>query len=168
MEDRKSPPISPLPPGCRFRPSEEELLRHYLGRKNRVGAESEGFSGVIGELEVYGLDPVELPESACFAYGPGGKRRHWYCYAGIRGLKGAKRTAKSGFWRRRGRVKMVLESGGTGCLGTRTAFAFYSGSSAKTAVKTDWVLYEYSLLDHFKVLKCPFFFLSHGYFCSNF
>lgn len=152
----------PLPPGVRFHPSDEELLRHYLSGKNAEpgGARAEG-NNLIGELDLYSYDPFELPSSTCYAYGCGGKKRHWFCYTGGGAVRerGGKRRAKSGFWRRKGRVRIVMGRGGRGDLGTRTKFVFYLGNSAKTAFRTNWVLYEYAPIDHLKVEYLLFLFV---------
>lgn len=41
-------------------------------------------------------------------------------------------------------------------LGTRTSFVFYLGNSLKTAVRTHWLMHEYALDDHVKVLRIKF------------
>lgn len=154
-----------LPPGCRFCPSEEQLLCYYLSGKNANSHSDDhanpyayGFN-LITELEFYGLDPFELPDHACYSYGYGGRKTHWYCYT-VRVLKesrGRRRRSRNGFWRRRGRAREVvgMEVGQAGkvVLGTRTSFTFYLGNSPKTAVRTHWVLYEYALIDHPQVLQ---------------
>ncbi|XP_057721057.1 NAC domain-containing protein 76-like isoform X1 [Arachis stenosperma] len=147
-----------LPPGCRFHPSEELLLSYYLTNKNGTGNWNGngglGFDGsdLIRELDFYDYDPFELPDFACFAYGYGGRRRHWYCFTTVRVSRGErwkrKRKVKSGFWLRRGRVSNVNGVGENVVLGTRTRFVFYMGDSAKNGARTDWVLYEYALIDH--------------------
>nr|AIA57508.1 NAC domain-containing protein [Boehmeria nivea] len=163
MEEPKAMPFR-LPPGCRFYPAEEELLHDYLAGKNAGaggGARSEGnFSDHIRELELYKHDPFDLPSSACYAYGSGGRKTHWFCYVGNAAAaaaagrgSGAKRRAKSGFWRRKVRSKAVVGRGGKGDLGTRTTFVFYLGNSSKTAVKTDWILYEYAPIERIKEIK---------------
>lgn len=143
---------SSLPPGCRFYPSDEELLCYYLSGKNADPHSSHGVD-LITELELYGCDPFELPDRACYSYGYGGRKTHWFCYA-VRVVKErrGRRRAKSGYWRRRGRAREVFGLGGKVVLGTKTTFIFYLGNSPKTAVRTDWVLYEYALIDHPKVL----------------
>ncbi|MED6149580.1 hypothetical protein PIB30_063835 [Stylosanthes scabra] len=148
-----------LPPGCRFHPSEELLLRYYLKNKNGTGnwnvnGGGLGFDGsdLIRELDFYGYDPFELPDCACFAYGSGGRRRHWYCFTTVRVSRGERwkreRKVKSGFWLKKGRVSNVNGGVGNVVLGTRTRFVFYLGNSVKNSAKTDWVLYEYALIDH--------------------
>jgi hypothetical protein len=149
-----------LPPGCRFYPSHQQLVCHYLTNKNgngnsnpRIDDSVNGYD-LIRELELYNYEPFELPGTACFSYGCGGRKRHWYCYT-VRVAKERKgrtrRTTTNGYWRRRGTVRDVLGSGGKVVVGTRTSFVFYLGNSPKTAVRTDWVMYEYALLDNLKV-----------------
>ncbi|KAK3019929.1 hypothetical protein RJ639_004912 [Escallonia herrerae] len=147
----QTPPFS-LPPGCRFYPSDQELLCYYLTHKN---ANDRRFDfNVISEIDIYGYDPFNLPDTACFRFGRGGRKRHWYCYAAaarvLRAGGGRRwRRAGGGFWRR-GRVRDVVGGGGVGgrvVVGTRRAFEFYLGSSVKSAVRTDWVMHEYALSD---------------------
>lgn len=144
-----------LPPGCRFFPSEEQLLCYYLTNKNSRGNKDGNFCGcdLIREIDLYDHDPFELPDIASFSYGYRGRKRHWYCYT-VRAVKGNRpkiRKVKSGYWMRQGRVRDVLNSGGKVVLGTRTSFVFYVGNSLEDAVRTDWMLYEYALIDHLKV-----------------
>ncbi|GMN35121.1 hypothetical protein TIFTF001_005092 [Ficus carica] len=140
----------PLPPGIRFYPSEEELVGHYLGGKNAEagGGRPEGYD-LIGELDLYGCDPFGLPDNACYAYGVGGRKRHWFFYTGGGATRerGGKRKARNGFWMRKGRMRVVLGRGGRRVLGTRMKFVFYLGNSVRDAVRTNWVLYEYAPLD---------------------
>ncbi|KAK7291108.1 hypothetical protein RIF29_06000 [Crotalaria pallida] len=167
-EDLEPPPRShraTLPPGCRFYPSEELLLRYYLTNKNTARNDTgnrnlnlnrvdddddDDFYGsdLIRELDLYGYDPFELPDTACFSYGYGGRKRHWYCYT-VRVLKDGtrRRRVKSGFWVKKGRVRDVFGGGGA-VLGRRTRFVFYVGNSTRSAVRTDWTLYEYALVNH--------------------
>nr|UBT01667.1 NAC transcription factor 63 [Litchi chinensis] len=145
-----------LPPGCRFYPSEEELLRYYLTNKNANANNTDDDDGgynLIKELDLYDYEPHELPERACYAYGRQGRKRHWFCYSKkARVREKSRRRAKNGFWRRRGRVKSIVavNRGEEVIVGTRKGFVFYLGNSPKTAVRTDWVLYEYQLVDHVK------------------
>lgn len=144
-----------LPPGCRFHPSEEQLIRYYLTGKNTTGALSSsdhnvfGFNA-IGELDLYGYEPFNLPDTACFGFGHGGRRRHWYCYTARVLKEKGRRKAGGGFWKRTGRVRDVVVGKDKVTLGRRTTFAFYLGNSSKSAVRTDWVMFEYALVDHLK------------------
>ncbi|KAE8100142.1 hypothetical protein FH972_018069 [Carpinus fangiana] len=160
-----------LPPGCRFYPSHQQLVCHYLTNKNsngnsnlRIDDSVNGYD-LIRELELYNYEPFELPGTACFSYGCGGRKRHWYCYTirVAKERKGRTRRTTNGYWRR-GTVRDVLGSGGKVVVGTRTSFVFYLGNSPKTAVRTDWVMYEYALLDNLKAsfVLCRVFAKSHA------
>lgn len=153
----EAPLPSLLPPGCRFYPSEEQLLCYYLTNKNAggTGNKHDNFCGcdLIRELDLFDHDPFQLPDIACFSYGYRGRKRHWYCYT-VRVLKDTRRKTrkvKSGYWMRQGGVRNVLSGGRNVLLGTRTTFVFYLGNSPKNASRTNWMLYEYALVDHLKV-----------------
>ncbi|TKY57837.1 NAC domain-containing protein 68 [Spatholobus suberectus] len=136
-----------LPPGIGFCPSEELLLGYYLTNKNHNRERDFDGSDLIKELDLYNHYPFELPDSACFSYGYQGRKRHWFCYTVRKETKRGSRNVKSGFWLRKGRVLDIFGNGGNAVLGTRTAFVFYAGNSVKNAIRTDWILYEYALVD---------------------
>lgn len=149
MGDQNNPNPTPfsLPPGCRFYPSDEQLVCYYLTHKNN-GDYTFGFD-VIKEIDLYNYEPFDLPETTCFRFGRGGRKRHWYCYAEARVLmERGRRPAGGGYWRRKGPVRDVVDGGaGKVVVGTRKTFVYYLGYSPKTAVRTDWVMCEYSLID---------------------
>ncbi|VFR01497.1 unnamed protein product [Cuscuta campestris] len=134
----------PLPPGCRFYPSDEQILCYYLSEKNGRNR-SDGIN-VIKEINLYNFDPFDLPDSSCFRFGRGGIRRHWICFV-ARVLKDRRtRRAGGGYWKRKGRIRAVLDKdAGKVVLGMRKCFVFYLGESLKGAIRTDWFMYEYAL-----------------------
>ncbi|KAI4321512.1 hypothetical protein MLD38_034882 [Melastoma candidum] len=136
---------SPLPPGCRFRPSDHQLLSYYLAPKN---SDPGGCSHlIIGEIDFYDLGPSQLPDSAGFCFGRMGGRRHWFCFARRYGNRMGKSRAVRGrgWWRRNGKPRDVVVGGNV--LGTRTAFVFHEMGGSGNAVRTNWVLHEYTLAD---------------------
>ncbi|KAK6939626.1 NAC domain [Dillenia turbinata] len=139
--------VQKLPPGSRFYPSEEQLLCYYLSNKNN---ESSEVIDVIGERDLYGHDPFYLPDLACFSYGCGGRKRHWYCYTARVLSEKKRRKGRGGFWKRMGRARDVVRRGAGVVLGMRRSFVFYLGKTMKAAVNTDLVLYEYSLAENQK------------------
>ncbi|XP_038897865.1 NAC domain-containing protein 83-like [Benincasa hispida] len=153
----EAPSSSSLPPGCRFFPSDEQLLRFYLSNKTTAtispslldNGASAGYN-LIKDLNPFDYDPFDLPDFACFSYGSSGRKKHWYYYAvsAFRENRGRIRM-KSGYWRRKGRVREVIGHRGV-VLGMKRSFVFYLGNSIKNAVKTNWIMYEYALGDHFK------------------
>ncbi|XVF39896.1 hypothetical protein PTKIN_Ptkin01aG0069800 [Pterospermum kingtungense] len=155
-----------LLPGCRFYPSDEELLNHYLTGKNSSNAADRAdvyCYDLIEELNLYDYEPSDLPEGACFVHGHRGRKRHWFCYTESKGGNSCKRRAKGGFWRRTGQRRDVF-GGGNVLLGTRTKFVFYEVNSVKAAVRTPWVMYEYALLHHIKAsfVLCRVFVKPHA------
>ncbi|XP_044475359.1 NAC domain-containing protein 79-like isoform X2 [Mangifera indica] len=165
----KTMPFS-LPPGCRFYPSDEQLLCYYLTNKNLNADETGNPSGydMIKELDLYECQPYELPEKACYTYGRGGRKRHWYFYCKVGARNGRKSwEVRNGYWRKEGRVREVVKSNNKGrkvILGRKTSFVFYLRDSTETTVRTDWIMYEYALVHHVKnsFVLCRVFVKSHG------
>ncbi|KAM7530636.1 hypothetical protein LguiB_034046 [Lonicera macranthoides] len=58
------------------------------------------------------------------------------------------KAAASGYWKATGIDKFILSSKGTfQCIGVKKAFVFYESRPPKSS-KTDWLMYEYMLLNH--------------------
>ncbi|KAK7336230.1 hypothetical protein VNO77_16765 [Canavalia gladiata] len=151
-------PQSNLPPGFRFHPTDEELILHYLRKK--VASIPLPVS-IIAEVDIYKLDPWELPAKATFG------EKEWYFFS-PRDRKypnGARpnRAAASGYWKATGTDKTIVTSlggggggGGGGVLqeniGVKKALVFYKGRPPK-GVKTNWIMHEYRLVDNNKPIK---------------
>lgn len=151
-----------LPPGCRFFPSDEHLLSIYLTKKHTPLPTDSSIADVIKELNLYDYEPFNLPDSICFGFGKGGRKRHYYCYV-PRGRDEERRRGGGGFWKRSGRVRDVVVGSGKGkgkgdvVVGTRKGFVFYLGDfgggdgigngNGNGVVRTDWFMYEYALVD---------------------
>jgi hypothetical protein len=58
-------PQSPLPPGFRFHPTDEELILHYLIKK--VASTPLPVS-IIAEVDIYKSDPWDLPGLSFILY----------------------------------------------------------------------------------------------------
>ncbi|XP_074264039.1 NAC domain-containing protein 101-like [Silene latifolia] len=146
---------STLPPGCRFYPSEEQLISYYLHHKNNNPPCTNVRYDTIRDINLYDYNPFDMPEITCFRFGYRGQRRHWYCYTAAVGGDGderERRRAGFGFWKRKGRVRDVMGcNGGKGILGRRKCFIFYMEKyKGRKFVRTDWLMYEYALLDNLK------------------
>ncbi|XP_057437669.1 NAC transcription factor 47 [Lotus japonicus] len=143
---------SNLPPGFRFHPTDEELILHYLRKK--VASIPLPVS-IIAEVDIYKLDPWELPGKALFG------EKEWYFFS-PRDRKypnGARpnRAAASGYWKATGTDKTIVASlpgGGRAqdSIGVKKALVFYKGKPPK-GVKTNWIMHEYRLVDHNKPIK---------------
>ncbi|XP_057463915.1 NAC domain-containing protein 2-like [Actinidia eriantha] len=137
-----------LPPGFRFHPTDEELIFHYL--KKKVSSPSTPLVSIIADIDLYKLNPWELPAKALFG------DNEWFFFT-PRDRKypnGARpnRTAGVGYWKATGTDKPILSSGGLQCIGVKKALVFYKGRPPK-GLKTDWVMHEYRLLDDSSTLQ---------------
>ncbi|KAJ1433204.1 NAC domain [Sesbania bispinosa] len=144
-------PESNLPPGFRFHPTDEELILHYLRKK--IASIPLPVS-IIAEVDIYKLDPWELPAKATFG------EKEWYFFS-PRDRKypnGARpnRAAASGYWKATGTDKTIVTSlprgGAKEHIGVKKALVFYKGKPPK-GVKTNWIMHEYRLVDNNKPIK---------------
>ncbi|KAM3740088.1 hypothetical protein ACB098_08G072800 [Castanea mollissima] len=124
--EKKHSSISQLPPGFRFRPSDEELIVHYL--QNKVTSRPLPAT-IVAEIDLYKQSPWELPKKALFG------EDEW-----------PNRATASGYWKASGTDKPILTSCRSECIGVKKALVFYNGRPPK-AVKTDKIMDEYRLLD---------------------
>lgn len=143
-------PESNLPPGFRFHPTDEELILHYLSKKV---ASIPLTVSIIAEVDIYKLDPWDLPAKATFG------EKEWYFFS-PRDRKypnGARpnRAAASGYWKATGTDKTIvtsLQGGAQESVGVKKALVFYKGRPPK-GVKTNWIMHEYRLVDNNKPIK---------------
>ncbi|KAE8684067.1 ONAC010 protein [Hibiscus syriacus] len=142
-------PLSSLPPGFRFHPTDEELILHYL--KKKVSSSSFTVS-IIADVDIYKFDPWDLPAKAAIG------EKEWYFFS-PRDRKypnGARpnRAAASGYWKATGTDKVIVTStmaNGRGevqeNIGVKKALVFYNGRPPK-GMKTNWIMHEYRLIDN--------------------
>ncbi|GAB4848645.1 hypothetical protein Ancab_003355 [Ancistrocladus abbreviatus] len=125
-----------LPIGFRFRPTDEELLVHYL---KRMTLSLPLPAPVIPVFNVFLSDPWALP-------GDLKEKRYFFC----KGKCGKITPACSGYWkligkdRRKG--KEIVASAMNQVVGTRKSLAFYHGKHPHGS-RTSWVMHEYHLFD---------------------
>ncbi|RRT33132.1 hypothetical protein B296_00039271 [Ensete ventricosum] len=130
-----------LPPGFRFHPTDEELILHYL--RNQAASLPCPVS-IIAEVDIYKLDPWDLPGKAVFG------EREWYFFSprdrkypnGVR----PNRAAASGYWKATGTDKPIHDSSGNKRIGVKKALVFYEGRPPKGS-KTNWIMHEYRLAE---------------------
>ncbi|KAK3207075.1 hypothetical protein Dsin_021121 [Dipteronia sinensis] len=139
-----------LPPGFRFHPTDQELIIHYLKKKQVSSSSSppNPLVSIIADVDIYKFNPWELPDKARFG------ESEWFFFSprdrkypnGTR----PNRAAGSGYWKATGTDKPILSSTGGGssqyCLGVKKALVFYQGRPPK-GTKTNWMMLEYKLID---------------------
>uniref|UniRef100_A0ACD5VKD7 Uncharacterized protein n=1 Tax=Avena sativa TaxID=4498 RepID=A0ACD5VKD7_AVESA len=137
--------VGALPAGFRFHPTDEELIVYYLRRR---AAAAPCPAAIIAEVDIYKLDPWELPSRAVFGQPDGNE---WYFFSprdrkypnGVR----PNRAAGSGYWKATGTDKPITNSSGAGeVVGVKKALVFYQGRPPK-GLKTNWIMHEYRLAD---------------------
>ncbi|CAN4091730.1 unnamed protein product [Withania somnifera] len=127
-----------LPPGFRFRPTDEELVVQYLKRKV--------FSfplpaSIIPEVEVYKSDPWDLP-------GDMEQEKYFFSTKEVKYPNGnrSNRATKSGYWKSTGIDKKIVTRGQEQqqLVGLKKTLVFYKGKSPH-GCRTNWIMHEYRL-----------------------
>ncbi|KAI8533374.1 hypothetical protein RHMOL_Rhmol10G0004200 [Rhododendron molle] len=125
-----------LPIGYRFRPTDEELIVHYLTRK----VQSIPFPAqVIPELNVFQTSPLHLPGDSKE------KRFFFWTRKGKGKWKKARGMTESGYWKPMGKEKHVVSYESNRAIGVKKSFVFYEGKRPR-GLRTQWVMHEYRLL----------------------
>uniref|UniRef100_A0A0D3H6T3 NAC domain-containing protein n=1 Tax=Oryza barthii TaxID=65489 RepID=A0A0D3H6T3_9ORYZ len=139
-----------LPPGFRFRPTDGELVAHYLARK----AADAGFtSAAIRDADLYRAEPWDLlPSPRCDAAAAEEEEEeercgYFFCTRSFRWPSGTRtnRATAAGYWKSTGKDKAVLHGGGGRPVGVKKTLVFYRGRAPR-GEKTSWVMHEYRLL----------------------
>jgi hypothetical protein len=147
-DGRRAAP-GPLPPGFRFRPTDEELLTHYLAPK----VADAGFDpAALREVDLYKAEPWDLLPAE--GGEDGGGVGYFFCRRSVKFPSGLRtnRATRAGYWKSTGKDRVVVASrssssrGDDDCpLGVRKTLVFYRGR-APTGHKTSWIMHEYRLL----------------------
>ncbi|XP_028773346.1 NAC domain-containing protein 86 [Neltuma alba] len=134
-------PVSTLPPGFRFHPTDEELVSYYLERKI-TGRSIE--LHIIPEVDLYKHEPWDLPDKSFLP----SKDMEWYFYSprdrkypnGSR----TNRATRSGYWKATGKDRPVSSQNRS--VGVKKTLVYYRGR-APHGIRTNWVMHEYRLID---------------------
>lgn len=128
-----------LPPGFRFRPTDEELVVQYLKRKV--------FSfplpaSIIPEVEVYKSDPWDLP-------GDMEQEKYFFSTKEVKYPNGnrSNRATNSGYWKATGIDRQIILRGRQQqqqLIGLKKTLVFYRGKSPH-GCRTNWIMHEYRL-----------------------
>ncbi|CAL5093672.1 unnamed protein product [Urochloa decumbens] len=144
----KDPVTKPrLPPGFRFRPTDEELVVHYLRRRALSSPLPAAVD--IPDIRILAHDPSDL-----LPPGWSEQERYFFTCKEAKYVKGrrANRATGAGYWKATGKEKPVAVAvpakgqvqAQAVLVGMKRSLVFYRGKPP-TGSKTDWVMHEYRL-----------------------
>nr|XP_043638917.1 NAC domain-containing protein 92-like [Erigeron canadensis] len=126
-----------LPPGFRFRPTDDELIIHYLYKKV---FDASFVSQAIGDVDLNKFEPWDLPLKAKF----GEKEWYFFCVRDRKYPTGMRtnRATEMGYWKATGKDKEIYKA--KTLIGMKKTLVFYKGRAPK-GEKTNWIMHEFRL-----------------------
>ncbi|KAL9224738.1 hypothetical protein vseg_000747 [Gypsophila vaccaria] len=121
-----------LPPGFRFFPTDEELVVHFLHRRDGILPFR---PDVIPDLDLYPYNPWDLEGKALSE----GSKSYYYS------RRVQSRVTDSGYWKQMGVDEPIMSSTSMKIVGTKKYYVFHIGEPHGGGDWTNWIMHEYSL-----------------------
>nr|AUZ96450.1 NAC domain class transcription factor [Malus domestica] len=127
-----------MPVGFRFRPTEEELIDHYLLMK--LEGKDYLVSDVIREINICNHEPRDLPGFSLLK----SDDQEWYFFSTYKknSRNQTERATKEGFWKITGAQKPVKTQDNRTIIGKKRILTFYRGT-VRNSQRTNWGMHEY-------------------------